>query len=133
MANIETTIQNRIRLELSKAGAVTFRNMTAQGWAGKIVDQGAGYVTLSNPSPLIAGLCVGSPDLVGWMPVTVTPDMVGRRIAVFLCPEIKTPIGRASPEQLKFYNAAIRGGAIAGFPTTEAEAVAMVQQWLASR
>lgn len=46
------------------------------------------------------GLQVGSGDLIGYRVVTVTPEMVGRRIAVFTSAEVKTDAGRESPEQV---------------------------------
>lgn len=132
MSNQETTIQNKIRLELARAGATTFRNITAQGWAGKVVDQGQGYVTLSNPYPLIAGLCVGSPDVIGWYPVVITPAMVGKTIPAFMGPEIKTPFGRASAEQLKFHKALSKVNGIAGFPASPEQAVQMLRDYVAN-
>lgn len=126
--NQETNIQNLIRLAVAKAGATTFRNMTAQGWAGKVVDRGTGYVTIANPSPVIAGLCVGSSDVIGWKPVTITPDMVGQTVAVFVALEIKTPIGKATEEQIRFVSAAKKAGAIAGFPSSPEEAIKLLSR-----
>lgn len=126
MANKETAIQNQIRLAVAKAGATTFRNVTAQGWAGKLADQGQGYVTLANPSPLIAGLCVGSSDVIGWKPVKITKDMVDQTVAVFVALEIKTPVGRASDDQLRFIATVQRAGGIAGFPASPDEALELL-------
>lgn len=128
--NQETNIQNEIRLTCAKAGATTFRNVTAQGWAGKVVDQGVGYVTIANPRPLVAGLCVGSSDVIGWHPVTITPGMVGKTIAVFVGLEIKTPVGKASTEQLRFSSAITKAGGIAGFPTDTESALALIRDFV---
>lgn len=128
MANRETGIQNNIRKAVAKAGAVTFRNTTAQGWAGKAVDRGQGYVTIANPSPLIAGLCVGSSDVIGWKSVEITPEMVGQRVAVFVALEIKTPVGEASDEQMRFVGAVKNAGGIAGFPTSPEEALELLSR-----
>ena len=46
------------------------------------------------------GLQEGSGDLIGYRVVTVTPEMVGRRIAVFTSAEVKTETGRESDEQV---------------------------------
>lgn len=128
MANKETGIQNDIRKAVAKAGAVTFRNTTAQGWAGKVVDRGHGYATIANPSPLIAGLCVGSADVIGWKSVEITPEMVGQKVAVFVALEIKTPVGEASEEQMRFVGAVRKAGGIAGFPTSPEEAIELLSR-----
>jgi hypothetical protein len=60
------------------------------------------------------GLCKGSADLIGWRTVTVTPDMVGQRIAVFTSIEVKTPTGRLRPEQQQWLDAVQAAGGIAG-------------------
>lgn len=35
------------------------------------------------------GLCTGSSDQIGWTPYTVTPEMVGKQIAIFTAIEVK--------------------------------------------
>lgn len=45
------------------------------------------------------GLFKGSADLIGWQTVTVTPDMVGKKLAVFLSVETKSKKGVVSSEQ----------------------------------
>ncbi len=60
------------------------------------------------------GLCVGSSDLVGWKSVTITPEMVGSTVAVFVALECKSDSGTATPEQKTFVAAVQRAGGIAG-------------------
>ena len=48
------------------------------------------------------GLHEGSGDLIGYRRVTVTPEMVGREVAVFLSVEVKTSTGRPSEEQVRW-------------------------------
>jgi len=60
------------------------------------------------------GLCQGSSDLIGWTTITVTPSMVGKRIAVFTAQEVKTDAGRPSKEQTAFIDAVRRAGGKAG-------------------
>ena len=53
----------------------------------------------------------GGGDLIGWRTVTITPDMVGRRVAQFVSVECKTAKGRQSPKQAQFaYEVAKAGG-----------------------
>lgn len=46
------------------------------------------------------GLGVGTGDLIGYRTIVVTPEMVGRRVAVIASCEVKTDTGRPSPEQV---------------------------------
>ena len=46
------------------------------------------------------GLGVGTGDLIGYRRVVVTPEMVGRTVAVFVSCEVKTETGRPSDEQV---------------------------------
>lgn len=47
------------------------------------------------------GLQPGSADLIGWHPVTITPEMVGAQVAVFLSVEVKLPGGKTKPATAK--------------------------------
>ncbi len=91
-----------------------FRNNTGQGWIGDVTRIDARRILISNPRPLHAGLCVGSSDLIGWKTVEITPDMVGRKVAIFTGLEVKAPKGRASSEQLNFVARVCQAGGIAG-------------------
>ena len=97
----EQTIQQHIRLACSTGDTRLFRNNT-----GTLKDQ--------NGRPVQFGLCKGSADLIGWKRVTVTPDMVGSTVAVFLSIEVKTPTGRIRPEQQQWLDAVQAAGGIAG-------------------
>lgn len=109
--NSETPILQRIRLAVSaRPEARIFRNNT-----GKLQDPRTGaWVPF--------GLCVGSSDLIGWRSLTVTPSMVGRRLAVFAAIEVKTATGRASPAQLDFIAAVQRAGGLAGIARSPEDA-----------
>lgn len=122
----ENDIMKRIQVALTRlsAGAlVTFRNNTGTGWTGNEIDKGkAGAVIIRDARPLYAGLCKGSADLIGWRSLVITPEMVGRRVAVFVAIEVKKPGGRLSKEQRHFLESAWKAGAIAGVARSEAEA-----------
>jgi len=112
MKEIETNISKEIMLALSKKGVKIFRNNVGNCWAGaskkftsrQTVNVQAGDVLIQNARILHAGLCVGSSDLIGWKTITVTPDMVGSKIAVFVGCEVKNQSGRATKEQIAFIN-----------------------------
>jgi hypothetical protein len=116
VANPETDLQQRIRLALgTHPDARLFRNQV-----GSLPDPRTGRL-------VTFGLARGSADLIGWRTVTVTPEMVGQRIAVFTSLEIKTPSGRLSPAQTHWLHAVRTAGGIAGVARSVADAVVIVQ------
>lgn len=69
------------------------------------------------------GLCEGSSDLIGLTPITVTPEMVGQKMAVFTAIEVKAERGKLSLDQQNFLSV-IRGlGGIAFCARSAEEAV----------
>jgi hypothetical protein len=92
VANAETDIQQRIRLALgTRSDLRLFRNQV-----GQLPDPRTGR-------PVQFGLARGSADLIGWRTITVTPDMVGQRVA-----------GRLTPAQSAWLGAVRTSGGIAG-------------------
>jgi VRR-NUC domain len=107
----EAAIQQQIRLALSKAGVVAFRNNVGQ------------YTDPKTGRPIRYGLGVGSSDLIGWTPITVTPDMVGKTLAVFTAVEVKTDRGRPTDAQLNFIEQVLKAGGLAGIARSPEQAV----------
>jgi hypothetical protein len=66
---------------------------------GVVIAEDNGKIILGNARRIRFGLHEGSADLIGWKSIKITPDMVGKKIAVFLSAEIKGPHGRMSEEQ----------------------------------
>lgn len=97
----EQGIQQRIRLACSRGPVRLHRNNT-----GVLRDQ--------HGRPVQFGLAKGSSDLIGWTTRTITPDMVGQRVAVFTSIEVKTATGRLRPEQRQWLDAVQAAGGIAG-------------------
>ena len=103
VANAETEIQQHIRLALgTRPDLRLFRNNT-----GTLPDPRTGR-------PVQFGLARGSADLIGLRTVTITPEMVGQRVAVFTSIEVKTSTGRVTPEQQNWLHMVRRAGGIAG-------------------
>ncbi len=103
MANAETDLQQRIRLALgTHPQARLFRNQV-----GSLPDPRTGRL-------VTFGLARGSADLIGWRTVTIGPEHVGMRLAVFTSIEVKTPTGRVRPEQQAWLGAVRGAGGIAG-------------------
>jgi len=119
MAQQETNISHKTELAASKLGFAMHRNNTGVFYA--IKDHGfkrnQAFVNLLNKffRRVQAGLGKGTSDLIGWRTVEITPDMVGKRIAIFAALEIKTDKGRASPEQINFVKQVRAEGGIAEF------------------
>jgi len=71
----------------------------------------------------------GGSDLIGYLSMTVTQTMVGKKIAVFMALEVKEN-APATPEQINFIQRARVAGAIAGIVHSPEEAVALINQTL---
>jgi hypothetical protein len=127
----ETNRLNEIMIGVSQIAAKIFRNNVGVGWAGKaekqtrsrLVQVHPGDVVVRNARPLRAGLCVGSADLIGWVPVVITQEMVGTTVAVFLSLEVKTDTGVLTVEQRRFGDAVISDGGRAGVARNSSDAV----------
>lgn len=77
----ETAVLQAIRLALGREPDLRlFRN-------------NVGVLRDAKGRPVSFGLHPGSSDLIGYRTVTVTPDMVGQRLAVFAALEVKMPGG----------------------------------------
>lgn len=97
----ETDLVNTVRLRFSRGDVRLFRNNV-----GVLTDAKGNHVTY--------GLCVGSSDLIGWRSVTVTPEMVGRTVAVFVAAEGKAKRGRVTDAQHAFIRTVREAGGLAG-------------------
>ena len=112
---LEKDIQNDIRLQVSKKRPKTklFRNNVGVAFFGvKMEIKGVGEV-LTKLSRVVYGLFVGSSDLIGWTETTITPDMVGKKVAVFTSLEVKRPKKRPTKEQEDWLWAVRKAGGIA--------------------
>ena len=96
----EAYVQNKIRLAIGSGDVRLFRNNT-----GALLDMQGRLVKF--------GLCKGSSDLIGFRSITITPDMVGQKIAVFSAIEVKDK-GKATVDQKNFINIINNAGGYAG-------------------
>jgi len=116
VANAETDLQQRIRLALgTHPDARLFRNQV-----GSLPDPRTGR-------PVQFGLARGSADLIGWRTITITPEMVGQRLAVFTSIEVKTERGRVRPEQHAWLSTVQQSGGIAGIARSVQDANDLVR------
>lgn len=123
-----TNLNNSIRLALSRV-SILFRNNRGKGWFGKGVKLDDGSVLIRAPRWLEFGLVNGAADTVGWTPKVITPEMVGKTVAVFTGIEGKFGKDTPSEEQKIFVANVLRDGGIAGFAHSEDEARAIVASW----
>ena len=126
----ELNEQKKIQLAISAKcqGTVLFRNNTGSAWQGDVTRNSDGSITIRNPRPLAAGLCKGGADLVGWTSVEITPEMVGKKMAVWTAIEVKTSKGKVSAEQANFIRVSNHYGGIAGVARTPEEGVEIIQK-----
>lgn len=109
-------------IEASKLGARLFRNNVGLGWIGKIIritkeiklNLRPGDMVIRNARALHAGLCEGSSDAVGFVPILITQEMVGKIVPIFASIESKTGKGQLSEKQENWINMVLEFGGIAG-------------------
>ena len=117
----EHLLQNQIRNALAGVANI-FRANIGQAWQGEPIRTSAprtvtlqpGDVLLRNARPFSTGLPKGFSDLFGFKRRVITPEDVGKTLAVFCALEIKTKTGRVTPEQEAFVRAVQKAGGHAG-------------------
>lgn len=100
MANPETIIKNKILLALGRVAGVFWNHPTGTARA------------YDAPERVIKYGLPGSPDIIGVTPITVTAEMVGRKIGVAIGVEVKTATGRQREQQKKFQSAFTDAGGV---------------------
>lgn len=118
----ESEFAKRVLLAVHKIpGVRLFRNNVGKAWIGnrarklkpgETVRAQGGEVLLYNGRPFHAGLVNGSGDYIGWRETTVTPDMVGQRVAIFTSMENKTPGDRMRKGQKTWHQRVLEAGGI---------------------
>lgn len=120
----ESTTQRQTWAELSGTSTL-FRCNTGKAWVSGMGPKGVkrfqdGTVNITAARPIAMGLgymdgqpVVGTADLLGWTPITITQEMVGRTVAVYTEVECKrSKGGRLSPDQAKRGKLLSESGAI---------------------
>lgn len=128
----ETPLMREMLIEASRLGARLFRQNTGVGWIGKAkrisracsIPVKPGDVVISAARPFHAGF-EGLSDLGGWVPVVVTPDMVGKTIAVYAQVEVKDG-ARVTEAQRRWIEAVLKAGGRAGIARNMSDLAAIV-------
>ena len=121
-ANHTTTVK-LAQIEASRRGWRLLANAVGLGWIGRVDREWletrkggrARVVQLLNPARIKYGLVTGSFDLVGWRPLLITADMVGRTVAQFATVDAKTAgYSRMSLDQKMWSRNVREAGGFAG-------------------
>lgn len=134
MGKRENTATENVKLRASMYGANLLRNNTGVAYTkdGRPVFFGLGNEGKKGDSD------IRTPDLVGWTEVTITPEMVGKKVAVFTAPEVKQlgfikklsyNVNTREYGQNIFRQQVINAGGIADFVTCAADVDAMYQDF----
>jgi hypothetical protein len=147
----EHEIQQRVLMRLnSRRGVRVFRNNIGMGFSGtEFIDREklfnalqhvmrlllkfpektiagilykCGIIILSKPRRIRFGLHPGSGDLIGWKSITISPEMVGKKIAILTSVEVKSSHGRLSEDQKNWIEQVTVAGGIARMVKTTDEA-----------
>jgi len=105
----EGEILKEFAISFSKLGGRLFRCNSGMAWAGNaaVIKQTRncrvhpGDVIIKQARPF-HGMVKGTSDMLGFTKMYITPEMVGREIAVFTAIEVKTPGVYATKEQKSF-------------------------------
>lgn len=108
----ETWVWKLAQLLLSPHGWRLFRN---QRYKGKIV---AGNIVTKAYADCGVGGDGGS-DLIGWVTIVITPEMINKKVAVFTALEAKTETGVISTDQKNFLRIVNESGGIGKVIRTE--------------
>lgn len=121
-----------------------FRLNTGRAWISGFGPKGVqrltdGSVLIKAARPVALGFSLtngdplnGASDLNGWTEVEITPEMVGRRIAVFTAIECKASSGgRTSAEQHNYIGQVQRAGGIAGVAASPEQAKQIIEEYKA--
>lgn len=116
MSNQETVLQQNIRLALGQHSELRlFRNET-----GKLPNPRTGkWVRF--------GLAKGSSDLIGFKTIKITPEMIGKDLAVFCSVEVKTNTGQLSKYQHNWLQAVKKAGGITGVARNVGDALKILK------
>ena len=112
----EKSNQQAIQAALNTGCTRAFRNNIA-----KLQVHGR-WINYGIPGP-------GGSDLIGMHSMTITPEMVGKRVAVFLAVEVKSDTGKPTPAQTGFIKFVQSMGGIAGVARSADEALNLITQY----
>lgn len=107
------------------------RDIQAEGWKALsrfsvLFRNNVGKIETKQGRWIEFGLVKGSSDHIGWTSITITPDMVGKKVAVFTGIEWKSAKGMPSPAQLHFMARVKLDGGYAGIARSTEDALEII-------
>ena len=126
-----------IQLEAGKLGVRLFRNNVGVGWVGKsfrpvqtqMIKVSPQDIVIYWARPLHSGLCKGSSDTIGYLPVLITQEMVGKTVAVFVAVETKSKRGKSTIEQESFVKSVSDCGGIGIIAKTVQQVISVIREF----
>lgn len=109
----EASIMKNIQINATDASTRLYRNNVGKAWQGKTAWL-EDALLIKQPRRVNFGLCEGSSDLIGYRSIEITPDMVGKKVAIFVALEVKTETGRTTDEQTTFIEVVKNMGGLSG-------------------
>lgn len=114
----EKRIEQEIQLAASEVGSTLYKNNVGTAYRGVMRSlKGENVLTKLQFIRYGLGNIKGGSDLIGMSTVEITPDMVGKKVAVFTAVEVKMDkFGnyKATAEQKRFIEMVKKKGGIAG-------------------
>lgn len=116
-------------------------------YRSRMFKNNTGVAYTENGRPVFFGLgndgkkdddSIRTPDDVGWTTITITPEMVGKEVAVFTAIDskklgfvVKSDYTKGTREygQNKFFNLVLKSGGIAGFASCAADVDAIFNEF----
>lgn len=131
MGKSESEIQQQIQMNAVKQGCLLMRNNSGafQDKTGRWVRYGLGHISPNQETK--------SSDLVGPTTITITPEMVGKSVAIFTAMEIKPAAFKFSESiprhvhQKNFIDWIKLRGGIAGFASSVEESKQLIDDYIA--
>jgi len=111
----ESEIQNEIRINCNTGETRLWRNSIGQAktkW---------GIIKYGIPGE-------GGSDLLGFKTITIKPEHIGKKIAVFAAVECKSQTGKPSPAQINFIKYIRESGGLAGIARSTEDAKSILEE-----
>ncbi len=128
----ESELKKRVVVLFRKlTGGRTFMNNTGVGHVGTVASRTKSTITLKDSRVQQFGFGAGSADVIGIMPVVITPEMVGKTVGVFTAIETKKPgwSYRGTPhemDQLNWLNMVKDRGGVGAFVQSSSDLENMI-------